>query len=73
MMDQRMRNDLDRHITGNYGEDQFRGMEDECSCGHFRSEHVNGEGLCFGTGRQLDAQYGIAPSEVCVCMTFEVE
>jgi len=23
------RNELDRYITGNYGEDQFRGMEDE--------------------------------------------
>lgn len=27
-MDGRMRQDLDRHITGNWGEDQFRG-EDE--------------------------------------------
>jgi len=29
-MDKRMRESLDRHITGNYGEDQFQGeMEDE--------------------------------------------
>jgi hypothetical protein len=28
-MDQRMRNSLDRYITGNYGEDQFREEEDD--------------------------------------------
>lgn len=27
MLTQRERNDLDRHITGNYGEDQFRNEE----------------------------------------------
>jgi hypothetical protein len=26
-MDARMRESLDRHITGNYGEDQFRGYD----------------------------------------------
>ena len=32
-MDKRMRESLDRHITGNYGEDQFQGeMEDEEYC-----------------------------------------
>ena len=29
MMDSRMRNELDRHITGNYGEDRFKGQEPE--------------------------------------------
>ena len=28
-LDRREREALDRHITGNYGEDQFRGAEDE--------------------------------------------
>jgi len=28
MMDQRQRDALDAHITGNYGEDQFRGIAD---------------------------------------------
>lgn len=27
MMDRRMAESLDRHITGNYGEDQFSGVE----------------------------------------------
>ena len=29
-MNQRERNALDRHITGNYGEDQFRDAIEEC-------------------------------------------
>lgn len=33
-MDQHMRNALDRHITGNYGEDQFRDEEPAPRCGN---------------------------------------
>jgi len=32
-MDQRMRNSLDKWITGNYGEDQFKGMDKCPNCG----------------------------------------
>lgn len=28
-MNKRMRDNLDRYITGNYGEDQFKNIEDE--------------------------------------------
>lgn len=31
-MDSRQRADLDRYITGNYGEDQFRDEPDEDAC-----------------------------------------
>ena len=36
-MDKRMSEALDRHITGNYGEDQFRGISPQCldyDCDH---------------------------------------
>lgn len=33
-MDRRERDALDRHITGNYGEDQFAGLEEEFCDAH---------------------------------------
>ena len=30
MLDSRQRNELDRHITGNYGEDRFKGGGENC-------------------------------------------
>jgi len=29
MLDRKQKEDLDRHITGNYGEDRFKGEEDD--------------------------------------------
>ena len=60
-MDRDMKEKLDRHITGNYGEDQFENQYfDEpkswCYCGHLgdglNSQHsgINGHGRCEANG-----------------------
>lgn len=71
-MDQRGRNALDRHITGNYGENQY-GSDDEaeCVCGHFWFQHTGASIACTGTGATLDAMYQIPPDEACACETFK--
>jgi hypothetical protein len=49
MMDRHQREALDRHITGNYGEDQFKGLgddeedvSDQCQVSHCEAESVDG-------------------------------
>lgn len=44
-MDSRMRAALDRHITGNWGEDQFKGLLEPCKCGHPYEDHYE-DGEC---------------------------
>jgi hypothetical protein len=58
MMDARQRADLDRHITGNYGEDQFKyteapGLCDSCY------EFYEAETFGFGVGVADRSQMGV--------------
>lgn len=47
-MNQRERDALDRHITGNYGEDQFRepSVDDETVIDNVHEARANGFDLC---------------------------
>lgn len=58
---QRERDSLDRHITGNFGEDQFRDeAEGPDICGHPLDADDDG-------ARQSDQSYGDeAPEEYCI-------
>lgn len=65
MMDRHLRESLDRHITGNYGEDQFRGCDDEgepweyqpeCrDCGYFKNKSCHKEPKSVACGEFVDA------------------
>lgn len=59
-MDRFQRESLDRYITGNYGEDQFRG--EFCLCGHAEDEHLDN-----GTCDAVDPLTGYA----CPCAGWE--
>lgn len=57
---------LDRYITGNYGEDQFRNEpsdeDEECTCGHSPSRHE----------QPVDGALNICPCTVegCMCVDY---
>lgn len=80
-MNFREREALDRHITGNYGEDQFTGSDDEdqrtgiqrrkeerCECGHGPMMHPAGE-RCYGSMAK-DIRFMTKGYNGCTCVEY---
>ena len=56
--------DLDRWITGNYGQDQFKGEAFCQDCTHYRAGHCTNEQWAYH-GKPMEAEDACDEIEVC--------